>query len=118
MTRTRFNGATLLQAWRVRVAGAVSSPQVQLQWGHASSSVESPHPAATVSSGITLQWGHASSSVESRPCIGDEASQVASFNGATLLQAWRADMLVLAPLVGSRLQWGHASSSVERPGRW
>ncbi len=36
-----------------------------------------------------------------------------SFNGATLLQAWRVHHAGFQPFVQFRLQWGHASSSVE-----
>ncbi len=38
-----------------------------------------------------------------------------SFNGATLLQAWRADQDRHSDRIPNVLQWGHASSSVERP---
>ncbi len=91
---------------------------VRLQWGHASSSVESVienHPAMTI---IKLQWGHASSSVESwrnihtisgrhRASMGPRffkrgevsgtlvpAAEWRGFNGATLLQAWRDGFLL------------------------
>ncbi len=60
-----FNGATLLQAWRAMRWLPRLTWKWQLQWGHASSSVES-------------------ASCRSRLCIHTR------FNGATLLQAWRA----------------------------
>ncbi len=91
--RARFNGATLLQAWRV------------------------PRFAARGWPGRWLQWGHASSSVESavRPYF--YVGRPESFNGATLLQAWRDDGLLDVISSRHQLQWGHASSSVERPPR-
>src|SRR3990172_5262202 len=61
----RFNGATLLQAWRGQGSVASPGPSGVLQWGHASSSVESSASVATSTCASTLQWGHASSSVES-----------------------------------------------------
>ena len=36
----------------------------ELQWGHASLSVETPDRAADVAENVPLQWGHASLSVE------------------------------------------------------
>ncbi len=61
-----------------------------LQWGHASSSVESPLGTAVANSGIRLQWGHASSSVERKLTKYVISWRTLGFNGATLLQAWRA----------------------------
>ncbi len=85
----RFNGATLLQAWRV----AVRAEQKQ-------------------HNGL-LQWGHASSSVERRGCVCVHDGSIARFNGATLLQAWRDARPGVFPPTLVKLQWGHASSSVE-----
>ncbi len=84
-----FNGATLLQAWRVDDQRKLVAALSALQWGHASSSVERPCAPNSKAATPKLQWGHASSSVER--------------------QATRY------PTVASNmLQWGHASSSVER----
>src|SRR3972149_402079 len=85
----RFNGATLLQAWRDYTALPSPPGTHWLQWGHASSSVERwrwtmmPRPQLG-----WLQWGHASSSVESALPLTQRSSS-------------------------EQLQWGHASSSVE-----
>ncbi len=85
----RFNGATLLQAWRVAL-GFAAEGVMQLQWGHASSSVES--------------WDRRRS-----PDAGEQASMGPRFfkRGE---RAPRRD----AKRARTRLQWGHASSSVER----
>ena len=109
-----FNGATLLQAWRDLSVATHNERTSKLQWGHASSSVERWRILQTSRRTATLQWGHASSSVESsgpedgcgrRPdaSMGPRffkrgefrsgirsPTRTARFNGATLLQAWRA----------------------------
>ncbi len=65
---------------------------------------------------IKLQWGHASSSVESRPARGWGIA-TGRFNGATLLQAWRVSGIEIVDQMTEVLQWGHASSSVESRAR-
>ncbi len=60
-----FNGATLLQAWRVAWGARGCIPRIGLQWGHASSSVERTSGVTWLPDTNGLQWGHASSSVES-----------------------------------------------------
>src|SRR3990172_3950413 len=69
-TRKRFNGATLLQAWREVRRAWTETGATWLQWGHASSSVESCLSAGLADSRGALQWGHASSSVESARYLG------------------------------------------------
>src|SRR3990170_2210331 len=46
-----FNGATLLQAWRAERSASPMADNLKLQWGHASSSVES---AMTVDERVAL----------------------------------------------------------------
>ena len=109
-----------------------------LQWGHASSRVETgwkiklPHPVVA-----PLQWGHASSRVEtvthrprSHPARlrfngatrlhawkrSDQSPArylVPRFNGATRLHAWKLDAPFNRIQGPDALQWGHASSRVE-----
>src|SRR5258706_383813 len=86
-----FNGATRLHAWkrasilyaltkdvtsmgpRVFTRGnthdlSTSNEGRRLQWGHASSRVETCRPVAGLEAMKILQWGHASSRVETRHC--------------------------------------------------
>ncbi len=91
----RFNGATLIQAWKPDVANSgFDSAGLPLQWSHAHSSVE------TMSSrSLALQ----------RPGFTRDASI-----GATLIQAWKQDRYRgAATNVNTKLQWSHAHSSVE-----
>src|SRR3990172_8467737 len=90
--------------------GRVSS---QLQWGHASSSVERTPRDKPAFTNDSLQWGHASSSVESRRPHSSSPPSQPRFNGATLLQAWREGYIRGGAFAVWTLQWGHASSSVE-----
>ncbi len=86
---TRFNGATLFQAWR----GYRWVAHWREHYGF---------------NGATLfqAW---------RAAIGHEAANTSdSFNGATLFQAWRADKRGKKLRLIFKLQWGHAFSSVER----
>src|SRR6185295_13941662 len=83
----RFNGATRLHAWKR--FGNPSAPRIhsRLQWGHASSRVETRESTSRKAVPSALQWGHASSRVETgvRSTGDDEASR--RFNGATRLHA-------------------------------
>ncbi len=119
----RFNGATLLQAWR-------AGHPLGLQTRHDVASMgprffkrgEHFRPAQPGSLAVALQWGHASSSVESpRPRY--RGHTVACFNGATLLQAWRAARAPRRPppprsFNGATLlqAWRVSRSSPRRPG--
>ncbi len=84
-----FNGATPLQAWKQSFVFHFVLPRTRLQWGHASSSVETSLRERSLH---TLQRG---------------------FNGATPLQAWKPNPTIAIDTGPPRLQWGHASSSVE-----
>src|SRR6266705_1564079 len=132
----RFNGATRLHAWKRDLYCSHCAPPFGLQWGHASSRVETRQTFSIERryagfNGATrlhawkplfssqrfydllgLQWGHASSRVETRP------PPVDGIRG-DLLQWGHASSRVetlpdaAASLLAARLQWGHASSRVE-----
>ncbi len=158
--RTGFNGATLLQAWRVRMCfvdrcpmriasmgprffkrgedhmlpilpamiGASMGPRFfkrgemirknmpakssRLQWGHASSSVESCSRHFFIRPFMKLQWGHASSSVESKASDAQRAGRVVASMGPRFFKRGEWDIEHVEVLAVA-LQWGHASSSVE-----
>ncbi len=62
-----FNGATLIQAWKLTGRKLfVNSPG-------------------------TLQWSHAHSSVETETVDSQRRAGLCRFNGATLIQAWKRD---------------------------
>src|SRR3989304_1894505 len=107
-----FNGAPFLQAWRARSLAHRPCRLRRLQWGHASSSVERFTKGQTMTSRTTLQWGHASSSVEScpfRPAAGDAVRLQWGHASSSVERLARCAMRRAT----ARLQWGHASSSVE-----
>src|SRR6266705_1221736 len=80
-----FNGATRLHAWKRRELDRDVAQAVALQWGHASSRVETKAKPERVNRTVKLQWGHASSRVET-PLGGSGCN------------------------TSNPLQWGHASS--------
>src|SRR6266705_848664 len=84
----------------------------RLQWGHASSRVETSISRLSNETNLMLQWGHASSRVETGNGgrIHDAAKRC--FNGATRLHAWKPTSAIDAIRLAA-LQWGHASSRVE-----
>jgi len=111
-TTNRFNGATRLHAWK-RAGSRAGRPTLKtLQWGHASSRVETFVGESAIEPHAALQWGHASSRVETR-CLAGEHRAPYSFNGATRLHAWKRVTAPAARRVTAGLQWGHASSRVE-----
>ncbi len=86
----RFNGATLLQAWRDGARAADETRGDRASMGPRFFKRGELILLSTLTDKTTrLQWGHASSSVESRPNWGSSCEQWRRFNGATLLQAWR-----------------------------
>jgi len=86
---------------------------VELQWGHAFSSVERGVSVEAAKRCKKLQWGHAFSSVERGRRAGGRVG-ILRFNGATLFQAWRGRIAEERRGPSQMLQWGHAFSSVER----
>jgi len=86
----RFNGATPQQAWKDAASGQSLVQEFKLQWGHASTGVESARMPDS----------------ECLSCPG--------FNGATPQQAWKALSANAATVKITWLQWGHASTGVER----
>jgi len=135
LIRRSFNGATPPQAWKLGMRFAESSLRVALQWGHASSGVETGlwaggQPVGCASMGprllrrgndaiggasnplMLLQWGHASSGVETRSPISAIAAGGAASMGPRLLR--RGNYAVSSEDgADAMLQWGHASSGVE-----
>src|SRR3990172_883262 len=84
-----FNGATLLQAWRVVEVETDGNTLLVLQWGHASSSVESLITFQTQITTHVASMGprffkRGENHIDELPL-----PRRTSFNGATLLQAWR-----------------------------
>jgi len=110
-----FNGATPQQAWKGRRSREKPSSSVALQWGHASTGVESGSTPSQVFVITWLQWGHASTGVERSITHNLPAS-------TSLLQWGHAStgvercVSVLWTRYRHVLQWGHASTGVERPG--
>src|SRR3972149_8949584 len=94
-TRSGFNGATLLQAWRVRGHGIRSISMPGLQWGHASSSVESRQRSSPRAIPLELQWGHASSSVESAMTVDERVALIAASMGPRFFK--RGELFLLPP---------------------
>ena len=84
----RFNGATRLHAWKLGTVYGGDEAEEVLQWGHASSRVETALAEKQSELERELQWGHASSRVETwqEPHKYEPAK---SFNGATRLHAWK-----------------------------
>ncbi len=138
MPSAGFNGATLLQAWRVPFASRYLRMRFTLQWGHASSSVESdvysgirPCQIPRFNGATLLQaWRECQAGTRATCAAASMGPRFfkrgewmlnwefpakrQSFNGATLLQAWRDDYQFAGNREQRVLQWGHASSSVER----
>src|SRR5258706_291302 len=88
-----------------------------LQWGHASSRVETDPSKPDIGLIVELQWGQASSRVGTCFTSRRIISIYIRFNGARSLPAWKP----LSPQGSGpgleALQWGHASSRVETPAR-
>src|SRR6185436_4912232 len=84
-----FNGATRLHAWKPSAGASGSRASKVLQWGHASSRVETSFIIAAPINPDTLQWGHASSRVETEHSRKIQLLREGSFNGATRLHAWK-----------------------------
>ena len=66
-TRTRFNGATAFQQWKLVDCLMDLVATNRLQWGHCLSAVETGSYNPDRRLAIPLQWGHCLSAVETRP---------------------------------------------------
>ena len=137
MRTQRFNGATRLHAWKQREAVASGQVRSLLQWGHASSRVETRKPALMSRAKIDASMGprvftRGNSTTLSLMLSMLDASmgprvftrgnkhgadfplyRAMSFNGATRLHAWKPACKRSATPTRHALQWGHASSRVE-----
>ncbi len=61
-----FNGATSCRTWKHELETIDPGSEVQLQWGHVLSDVETLGKSPQIRGLLELQWGHVLSDVETR----------------------------------------------------
>jgi len=100
----------------------IGAPELRLQWGHASTGVESTASTTSRICSSVLQWGHASTGVERQYTLAQSSFNITAsmgprlnrrgkhyyarkfnelhpdcFNGATPQQAWKEGIMKAAP---------------------
>ena len=108
-----FNGATLLRAWREAPRRFPWLHTLWLQRSHAPSSVESFPKRGKLARAYRASTEPRSFERRELTICTLQTKQRRSFNGATLLRAWRENLLNPWRLPPASLQRSHAPSSVE-----